>query len=83
MPCRGCFGPLDGVRDAGAAMLSAFASLLAGGEEELRALAEELPDPAGTFWRYAFAAGLVPRRPRPIDSAAPPAPPRSGRTDRG
>jgi F420-non-reducing hydrogenase small subunit len=64
MPCRGCFGPLDGVRDGGAAMLSAFASLLAGGVEEVRALAAALPDPAGTFWRYQFAAGLVPRRPR-------------------
>jgi F420-non-reducing hydrogenase small subunit len=64
MPCRGCFGPLDGVRDGGAAMLSAFASLLAGGEDERARLAAELPDPAGTFWRYSFAAGLVPRRPR-------------------
>ncbi len=64
MPCRGCFGALDGVRDGGAAMLSAFASLLRGGEDELRALAAALPDPAGTFWRYSFAAGLVPRRPR-------------------
>jgi F420-non-reducing hydrogenase small subunit len=62
MPCRGCFGPLDGVRDPGAAMLSAFASLLAGGEEELRALAAALPDPAGTFWRYSYAAALVPAR---------------------
>jgi F420-non-reducing hydrogenase small subunit len=60
MPCRGCFGPLDGVRDGGAAMLSAFASLLAGGEAEVAALAAALPDPAGTFWRYSFAAGLVP-----------------------
>jgi F420-non-reducing hydrogenase small subunit len=67
MPCRGCFGPLDGVRDAGAAMLSAFASLLAGGAEERVHLAEELPDPVGTFWRYSFAAGLVPRRPRKVD----------------
>ncbi len=66
MPCRGCFGPLDGVRDAGAAMLSAFASLLApgAGEAAVTALAAELPDPAGTFWRYSFAAGLLPRRPR-------------------
>jgi F420-non-reducing hydrogenase small subunit len=64
MPCRGCFGPLDGVRDAGAAMLSAFASLLQGGEAELRELAAALPDPAGTFWRYSYAAGLVPRRVR-------------------
>ena len=64
MPCRGCFGPVDGVRDGGAAMLSAFASLLAGGEEDREALARDLVDPAGTFWRYSFAAGLVPRRPR-------------------
>src|SRR5512138_2065556 len=64
MPCRGCFGPLDGVRDAGAAMLSAFASLLAGGEEDRARLGRELVDPAGTFWRYSFAAGLLPRRPR-------------------
>ena len=64
MPCRGCFGPLDGVRDAGAAMLSAFASLLAGGEAEARALAERVADPAGTFWRYGQAAALLPARPR-------------------
>jgi F420-non-reducing hydrogenase small subunit len=72
MPCRGCFGPLDGVRDAGAAMLSAFASLLTGSEEERARLAEELVDPAGTFWRYSFAAALLPRRPRP--AATPPRP---------
>jgi F420-non-reducing hydrogenase small subunit len=64
MPCRGCFGPLDGVRDGGAAMLSAFASLLRGGEEEVRALGAALPDPLGTFWRYSYAAGILPRRPR-------------------
>src|SRR5512133_2186208 len=63
MPCRGCFGPLDGVRDGGAAMLSAFGTLLGGGEAEAKALAAALPDPAGTFWRYALAAGLVPPRP--------------------
>jgi F420-non-reducing hydrogenase small subunit len=72
MPCRGCFGPLDGVRDAGAAMLSAFASVLAGSEEERARLARELVDPVGTFWRYSYAAGLLPRRPR--EPLAPPAP---------
>lgn len=70
MPCRGCFGPLDGVADAGAAMLSAFASLLAGGEDEVRALAGALPDPAGTFWRYSQAAALVPARVR-LDEVVP------------
>jgi F420-non-reducing hydrogenase small subunit len=71
MPCRGCFGPLDGVRDGGAAMLSAFASLLGGGEDEVRALAEALPDPAGTFWRYSYAAALLPGRVRPARREGP------------
>jgi F420-non-reducing hydrogenase small subunit len=62
MPCRGCFGPLDGVVDGGAAMLSAFASLFSGDEATQRALARSLPDPAGTFWRYGLAAALLPRR---------------------
>jgi F420-non-reducing hydrogenase small subunit len=62
MPCRGCFGPLDGVVDGGAAMLSAFASLFAGDLATQQALASSLPDPAGTFWRYGLAAALLPRR---------------------
>lgn len=79
MPCRGCFGPLDGVRDGGAAMLSAFATLLRGEEAGIAALAAAIPDPAGTFWRYSYAAGLVPRRPRPQGPKAPsPTPERSG-----
>ncbi len=62
VPCRGCFGPLDGVADGGAAMLSAFASLFDGDEATQKALAASLPDPAGTFWRYGLAAALLPRR---------------------
>jgi F420-non-reducing hydrogenase small subunit len=64
MPCRGCFGPMDGVVDGGAAALSAMASLLGGGPEQAARLAAALPDPAGTFWRYGYAAGLMPRRAR-------------------
>jgi F420-non-reducing hydrogenase small subunit len=64
VPCRGCFGPLDGIPDHGAAALSAFASLFEGGEAALEALAAALPDPAGTFWRYGYGAGLLPRRVR-------------------
>jgi len=64
MPCRGCFGPLDGVADGGAAALAAMASILGGDEAALTRLAAALPDPAGTFWRYGYAAGLMPRRVR-------------------
>ena len=62
MPCRGCFGPQDGVADQGAAMLSAMASLFAGDEERLGALAGGVVDPVGTFYRYGLAAALVPGR---------------------
>jgi F420-non-reducing hydrogenase small subunit len=64
MPCRGCFGPVSGAGDEGAAMLAAFASLLAGEGDGRRALAAALPDPAGTFWRYGWAAGMpaLPRK---------------------
>jgi F420-non-reducing hydrogenase small subunit len=62
MPCRGCFGPVSGAGDVGAAMLSAFGSLLCGDDRERAALASALPDPAGTFWRYGWAAGM-PARP--------------------
>jgi F420-non-reducing hydrogenase small subunit len=63
MPCRGCFGPVSGAGDEGAAMLAAFGSLLGGDEPARGALAAALPDPAGTFWRYGWAAGM-PARPR-------------------
>jgi len=60
VPCRGCFGPLPGAPDPGAAMLSALASQLCGDEEELGRLATQIPDPAGTFFRYGLAR--LPRR---------------------
>jgi F420-non-reducing hydrogenase small subunit len=65
MPCRGCFGPVSGAGDEGAAMLAAFGSLLGGEGAERAALAGALPDPAGTFWRYGWAAGMPARRARP------------------
>ena len=63
MPCRGCFGPVSGAGDEGAAMLATFGSLLTGEEAERAALAARLADPAGTFWRYGWAAGM-PARPK-------------------
>lgn len=63
MPCRGCFGPVSGAGDEGAAMVAAFGSLLGGGEAERAALAAGLADPAGTFWRYGWATGM-PARPK-------------------
>jgi F420-non-reducing hydrogenase small subunit len=70
MGCRGCYGPLEGVEDQGAKMLSAIASVVgvgAAGEDEhemakrLDALMDTLADPAGTFYRFSMAHSLLKR----------------------
>lgn len=60
MPCTGCFGPAGSVADQGAKLLSAMASLLAAeNEAEATRLAAQIPDPAGTFYRYGLARSLL------------------------
>ena len=63
MPCRGCFGPMDGVYDQGAKFLSAFASILAPKDEAgIERLLDQIPDPAGTFYRFSLPTSLLHRR---------------------
>lgn len=67
MPCTGCFGPLSGVQDHGAKMLSAMASILAAREpDSIDDALEGIPDPVGSFYRYGLAASMLRRR-RPDD----------------
>lgn len=70
MGCRGCYGPLDGVIDQGAKMLSAIASVVgvgAAGEDEaemaerIEQVMETLADPSGTFYRFSMAHSLLQR----------------------
>jgi F420-non-reducing hydrogenase small subunit len=70
MGCRGCYGPLDGVEDQGAKMLSAIASVVnvgAAGIEEhklnenISAVMDTIADPAGTFYRFSMAHSLLKR----------------------
>jgi len=70
MRCEGCYGPLDGVLDQGAKMLSAIASVVGigqAGEEEAelnRKIGEAmdtLADPAGTFYRFSMAHSILHR----------------------
>jgi len=62
MPCRGCYGPLPNVIDQGAKMLSALASIFAAeNEEDITKLAEAVPDPVGTFYRFSLARSLMRR----------------------
>ncbi len=69
MPCTGCYGPPEGVLDQGAKMVSALGSVLDLGdvkdlsEEQIAAridaAIEDLPDIAGTFYKYSLAGSLL------------------------
>lgn len=70
MPCRGCYGPLDGVEDQGAKMLSAIASVVDVGkpsddehqlDDEIKSVMDTLVDPAGTFYRFSLAHSMLRR----------------------
>jgi F420-non-reducing hydrogenase small subunit len=71
MGCRGCYGPLDGVEDQGARMLSAIASVIKAGvpgeneediERKIEAVVDTLADPAGTFYRFSLAHSFLNRK---------------------
>ena len=69
MPCTGCYGPPEGVTDQGAKMVSALGSILDVGEykgmtpeqlaERVDAMLDSVPDPAGTYYKYAAAASML------------------------
>lgn len=60
MPCRGCFGPTDRIKDQGAKSLSFLASMIdAKDEHELEQIAKSIPDPAGLFYRYSLASSFL------------------------
>jgi F420-non-reducing hydrogenase small subunit len=60
MPCTGCMGPTSRVIDHGAKALSAIASLMdARDRDTAAALADQLVDPVGTFYRYSLPASLL------------------------
>lgn len=69
MPCTGCYGAPEGVRDQGAKILAAIGSVLDFGncrgltEEQLAARVEDicdtLPDCAGTFYRFGVPGSLT------------------------
>lgn len=65
MPCTGCMGPMDGVRDHGAKALSAVATGLDASEaDRVAERMADVADPAGTFYRYGVPASLLHRRAR-------------------
>jgi F420-non-reducing hydrogenase small subunit len=69
MPCTGCYGPPEGIRDQGAKMVAALGSVLDVGdikgmnEQEIRKKVDEIldavPDLVGTFYKYSLADSLL------------------------
>jgi len=63
VPCRGCYGPVDGVLDMGAKAISSIASVIdAKDEKEIDAIVAQIPDPLRTFNRFAIGASLLRRK---------------------
>jgi F420-non-reducing hydrogenase small subunit len=62
MPCTGCYGPVEGVRDQGAHFLTALASVIdANDPDEIEKILDGIVDPAGTFYRYSLADSMINR----------------------
>jgi len=60
LPCRGCFGPVEGVEDAGAKFISAMASILdAESDEEIATTADQFVDPVGYLYRFSLPASIL------------------------
>jgi F420-non-reducing hydrogenase small subunit len=67
MPCRGCMGPTAGVRDQGAKMIGALASILGVerekefSDEQVEELMDQIKDPLGTFYRFTLPIASISR----------------------
>ncbi|HOE62767.1 MAG TPA: oxidoreductase [Candidatus Sumerlaeota bacterium] len=68
VPCTGCSGPAPHVKDQGAKMISALASILQTDDEEkktdediMREI-QKIKDPIGTFYRYFLARSIIPQK---------------------
>ncbi|MBN1754840.1 oxidoreductase [bacterium] len=68
MPCRGCFGPVDGVTDFGLNAMSSIASIFSLhnekdiSEEEMKNTMDKIPDPAGLFYMYSLPTSILRRK---------------------
>jgi F420-non-reducing hydrogenase small subunit len=60
VPCRGCFGPVDGVDDAGAKFISGLASLIsAESEEGSQKVIDGIADLAGYCYRFSLPSASL------------------------
>lgn len=62
-PCRGCFGPVEGVDDAGTSFLSGLASIIsAEKEEDVRKVIDGITDLAGYCYRFSLPSASLKHR---------------------
>ena len=62
IPCRGCFGPVEGVADSGAKFVSALASILdVQSDEDIERIANEIMDPVGYLYRFSLPVSILRR----------------------
>ena len=60
VPCRGCFGPVEGVADSGAKYISALAAMLdVENEEQIAEVANEIADLAGYLYRFTAPVSIL------------------------
>jgi F420-non-reducing hydrogenase small subunit len=58
--CIGCYGPAEGVVDYGARLMTALASVIDSRDpEEIEAILDGIPDPAGSFYRFSLPHSLM------------------------
>jgi F420-non-reducing hydrogenase small subunit len=62
MPCRGCYGPPDGVIDQGAKLISVLGSIIDSTDsDEIEKACATVCDPLGTAYRYGLANSILRR----------------------
>ena len=62
VPCRGCYGLPSNIRDQGAKMASAIASVIDSTDpKEIEAIIDTIPDPIGTFYRFSLPDSMLRR----------------------
>lgn len=62
VPCRGCYGIPSNIRDQGAKMASAVASVIDSTDPaEIDTIIASIPDPIGTFYRFSLPTAIIRR----------------------
>ncbi len=60
MPCRGCYGPPEGVEDQGAKLLSAIAAIIdVETADDVQRVIDSIVDPLGTYYRFSLSDSIL------------------------